>query len=89
MSSWNLLGRYIIKNYAPADIPLGLHWHHFNQPILPPITPKTMNLSAPKDPTKVLTYLPFETLTDISNLVQPFADYEFYIYHAINKAEDS
>jgi uncharacterized protein (TIGR00661 family) len=33
----------VMKYYAPADIGIGLHWHHFGQPILPPIieTPET------------------------------------------------
>jgi uncharacterized protein (TIGR00661 family) len=34
------VSRYIIRNFAPADYPVGLHWHHFNQPILPPVVPR-------------------------------------------------
>jgi len=33
----NLLTTWLMRQFAPADIPVGLHWHHFNQPILPPI----------------------------------------------------
>lgn len=84
----NFLAHYIIKNYAPADIPIGLHWHHFNQPILPPITPTTLNSSALKHPDKVLVYLPFESLSDLLSLIHPFKEYNFYIYHNISKADD-
>ena len=32
----NLFNRMVMKCFAPASIPLGLHWHHFDRPILPP-----------------------------------------------------
>ncbi|GAB3107442.1 glycosyltransferase [Aestuariicella hydrocarbonica] len=34
-ASW--LSKAIIKHFAPGQQQLGLHWHHFDQPILPPI----------------------------------------------------
>ena len=44
MSGSNPMTRFVIKNFAPVDYPVGLHWHHFSQPILPPIVPhKTGN----------------------------------------------
>ena len=33
----NVISRAIMRYFAPADIHLGLHWHHFDQTILPPI----------------------------------------------------
>ena len=88
IANGNFLARFILKNYAPADIPVGLHWHHFNQPILPPITPATLNPAALIDPHKVLVYLPFETLADIITLVHPFERQNFFIYHGIKEADD-
>lgn len=32
----------IMKSYAPVANPVGLHWHHFNYPILPPILDITL-----------------------------------------------
>jgi uncharacterized protein (TIGR00661 family) len=88
VANGNFLARYIIKNYAPAKIPIGLHWHHFNQPILPPIIPKTLNSSAKAAPHKVLVYLPFEALADIVGLVHAFEQYDFYIYHEVTEADN-
>ena len=85
----NPLARFILKNYAPVEIPIGLHWHHFNQPILPPIIPQTLNHVSRMISSKVLIYLPFEELEDILNLVHPFTDHDFYIYHSLDKAEDN
>ena len=31
------LSKNIMKLFAPVTKKVGLHWHHFNQPILPPI----------------------------------------------------
>ena len=84
----SLIARYILKNYAPADIPVGLHWHHFNQPILPPIIPTTLNSATQQDPLKVLVYLPFEAISDIISLVHSFEQYHFYIYHAVSITDD-
>lgn len=33
----NIITRHIMKMFAPGDIGIGLHWWHFEQPILPPI----------------------------------------------------
>ena len=37
MEHANLVTHLMFRHFAPAQIQLGLHWHHFNQPILPPI----------------------------------------------------
>ncbi len=69
----------VMKYFAPADIGVGLHWHHFGQPILPPIieTPET-----PKSiiKNKIIVYLPFEDQNEVIRLLSPFRDYEFHLY---------
>ena len=84
----NFLAHYIMKNYAPVDVPIGLHWHHFNQPILPPIIPTILDQTVKQDPCKILVYLPFENLSDIIHLVQSYETHDFYIYHALSKTDD-
>lgn len=84
----NYLARLILKKYAPVEIPVGLHWHHFNQPILPPIIPVNLKTVTKTIPGKILVYLPFENLNDIAGLVLPLEKYEFYIYHAMEKADN-
>src|SRR5690606_35505180 len=47
----------IMRHYAPVTTPVGLHWHHFDAPILPPII--NLHLPAqlpPVQPHKVLVY---------------------------------
>ncbi|MFI3157671.1 MAG: glycosyltransferase family protein [Methylococcaceae bacterium] len=69
----------VMKYFAPADVGIGLHWHHFGQPILPPIidTPDT-----PKNiiKNKIVVYLPFEDPHEVIRLLSPFENFDFHIY---------
>jgi uncharacterized protein (TIGR00661 family) len=84
----NPLSSFIIKNFAPVDYPVGLHWHHFNQPILPPIVPNNIKSNDKKIDNKILVYLPFEKLEEIITLLKPFQRYQFFVYHCLTKAQD-
>ncbi len=88
MAGGNPLARFILKNFAPADYPLGLHWHHFNQPILPPIVPRIRDDASTLYEDKILVYLPFEEITDILSLLRPIGSHHFHIYHkAVSKPD--
>lgn len=72
----------ILRKFAPVTQPLGLHWHHFGHPILPPILdvhkPAVM---PPMVRNKVVVYLPWENPQRVVALLAPFKDFDFYIYH--------
>jgi uncharacterized protein (TIGR00661 family) len=84
----NPLARLILKRYAPVDFPIGFHWHHFNQPILPPIVSAGLKIHRTVQTNKILVYLPFESLGDIKLLIRSFPDFQFYVYHSLKYAED-
>jgi len=69
----------VMKYFAPADVGVGLHWHHFGQPILPPVidTPET-----PKSiiKNKIIVYLPFEDQNEVIRLLSPFENFDFHVY---------
>ena len=73
------IANQVMKYFAPADIGVGLHWHHFGQSILPPIieTPEF-----PKDsiPNKIVVYLPFEDPEKVIKLLCAFENFEFHVY---------
>jgi uncharacterized protein (TIGR00661 family) len=86
----NVAVNALMKNYAPVATPVGLHWHHFDQSILPPI----VDLSHPADPeqvqhNKIIAYLPFENAEAICALLRQFGDYQFYVYHPNLKDHDT
>ncbi len=73
------LAGLIMKYFAPTDVSVGLHWHHFGQPILPPI------IAPPVKPdhviyNKIVVYLPFENPHDVIKLLSPFESFQFDIY---------
>ncbi|WP_075186176.1 MJ1255/VC2487 family glycosyltransferase [Teredinibacter haidensis] len=75
----NFVGRKIMALFAPASESLGLHWHHFNQPILPPIVDMD-HIDDPVDEKKILVYLGFEDSEQVVSLLEPFEDYTFCHY---------
>ncbi|GGA63494.1 glycosyl transferase [Neiella marina] len=76
----DLGSKLVMRYFAPSSEQLGVHWHHFGQPILPPIIDVGMTQTNATD-NKVVVYLPFEELSIIKQMLQPFSNYRFYIYH--------
>ena len=69
----------VMKYFAPAERSVGLHWHHFGQPILPPI------IETPESPRsiikeKIIVYLPFEDQNEVVKLLSPYDKFQFHIY---------
>ena len=83
----NIASRMIMRHFAPANIQLGLHWHHFNQPILPPIAEVHISqLAAEKN--KIIVYLGFESHDDVMRLLEPFKNYLFVVYGPYEKYQN-
>ena len=80
MAGANPFSRWILTNFAPVDIAIGLHWHHFGFPILPPIIPHHLHVDRPVDEKKILVYLAFESLSEVINTLEPISSHHFYIY---------
>ena len=76
MDGHSLLPLWILRYFAPARYTVGMHWHHFNQPIIPP----KVKLAKEVDPGHILVYLPFESRSDIRSLLEPFSGCRFSIY---------
>jgi len=71
--------RLIMRQFAPVQTSVGLHWHNFGEPILPPLIEhfeRQPNFTAGK----IVVYMGFETLADIEKLLAPFTTYQFHIY---------
>ncbi len=86
----NLFERYTLLNFAPAQYNAGLHWHHFNQPVFPPVIPQSLydagDVKVKEN--KVLVYLPFEEVEDVSGFLNPFDNHEFFIYGKVKEDRD-
>ncbi len=82
----DFVGKKIMELFAPAKESLGLHWHHFGQPILPPIVDMD-HIEDPAVQDKILVYLGFEASDDVIALLQPFTDYQFCYYGAFKEPQ--
>lgn len=79
-SGYSWFSRWFLNYFAPVDIALGCHWHHFGFPILPPfvdVVRSQVGLSH-----QILVYLPFEVPKEILALLLPFTEYQFIVYHS-------
>lgn len=78
--------KWSLQLFAPVDEAIGVHWHHFNAPVLPPlIAPSPYPLTEETD--KILVYLPFESIDEILYLLRAFPEYRFRIYCNVSAAE--
>jgi len=73
------LADLVMKYFAPTDIGVGLHWHHFGQAILPPII-ETPELPDTIQKHKIVVYLPFENQNEVLKQLCPFENFQFHIY---------
>ena len=81
MFSRGILRKSLIKNYAPADTYLGVHWQPFAENIIPPFIAHHDHGNPVAVMNKVLVYLPFESLESIVDYLKDFPEKEFYCYH--------
>lgn len=76
-----------MRYFSPAQVRLGLHWHHFGQPVLPPIADIPHDKTSTID-NKIVVYLGFEQKEQVMEWLMPVTDYEFYIYADYAQAVD-
>ncbi len=73
----NPIAAAILRGFAPADIPLGFHWHHFGQPVLPPLF-ESRQPAAPNG--SVVVYLPFEDTASVCDWLAGFPQQRFAVF---------
>ncbi len=90
MARGTFFEKQILLNFAPARYNAGLHWSHFDQPLFPPVIPATLyaERSVMVVKTKILVYLPFEEVEDITAFLAPFEAYDFFIYGKVHENGD-
>ncbi|MGR8941033.1 MAG: MJ1255/VC2487 family glycosyltransferase [Gammaproteobacteria bacterium] len=76
----DFIAERVMKYFAPPDRSVGLHWHHFGQPILPPVVASPQDALPTSIANKIVVYLPFEDPEEVIRLVTPFKGQDFFIY---------
>lgn len=80
MAGSNIVARSVLRHFAPASQSLGLHWHHFNYPILPPVVDLHGYARDVVTPNKVVVYLAFENQETVISMLRGIESHDFYIY---------
>ena len=84
----NPFNRMVMKSFAPATIPLGLHWHHFDRPILPP----TIGLDDFRVPAHteehILVYMPFESIHAVVRTLTAVGGHRFRFYCRVDATRE-
>ena len=82
------LALLVLGCFAPVDYALGLHYHHYQHPILPPIIADLDKRAASCNSRKVLVYLPFEDIPAVISMLSAIREAQFYCYASVKEAHD-
>ncbi|NMP30513.1 hypothetical protein HII17_02960 [Thalassotalea sp. M1531] len=74
----SFIAKWIMDYFAPAKTSFGLHWHPYNEYVLPPIIDTKLEKSKCKD--HILVYLPFENQQQVTALLNKIPDKKFIQY---------
>lgn len=75
-ASW--WAKRLMCNFAPVDVPLGLHWHPYNDNVVPPIL--DLPDLQPTNAGHILVYLPFEDQAAVTATLRQFPEQRFIQY---------
>jgi uncharacterized protein (TIGR00661 family) len=84
----NRFAHVVTNQFAPVRHPLGSHWHHFDQPILPPTVADDVHDLPISAGEHVLVYLPFEEIDAVVGLLQRFPGQAFRVYTGTTSAAE-
>ncbi|UAY56630.1 glycosyltransferase family protein [Arachidicoccus terrestris] len=83
----NILGEWILRNYASSSINLGLHFKRYDTFIQPPIIQSAIWNADPKKKSYVTVYLPSYCDKELLQLFTPIKDMQFEIFSRHCKEE--
>lgn len=72
----NMIAQWVMSSFAPAVTQLGVHWHHFGHPILPPLI-HVQDMNNMPNSEQVLVYLPFENSEAVLEWLEGVPHYRF------------
>jgi len=79
----------LMNRFAPVTTPLGMHWHHFGQAILPPSVPDDVRARVPGCEAFCVVYLPFECAGEVDRFLAACPDVDFHVYAHVEREQRS
>lgn len=69
----------LLRKFAPAANSIGIHWHHFNGSVLPPMVDPDL-CRTPDSDDFILVYLPFANPDTAADVLQAVSETQFIFY---------
>lgn len=85
---YDLIGRTVLKYFAPVKQHLGMHWHHFDGPVLPPMIDVALKRNTHHEKF-VLVYLPFDESEEAIRILEQLPDVKFVFYSPQHQSRDN
>ena len=76
----NIIGEWILRNYARADLNIGLHFKQYDDFIFPPVIKKEINEAQPVNQNYITVYLPSYCESVMERFFHPLDHYRFQIF---------
>jgi uncharacterized protein (TIGR00661 family) len=76
----NMIGEWVLKNYAKATQYVGLHFESYDDFILSPVIKEEILKAEPKDDGHITVYLPSYCDHVLFKILQPYKDFQFQIF---------
>ena len=75
-----MIGEWLLKNFAPATHYIGLHFSRYDDFILPPVIKKDILDAEPSDKKYITVYLPSYCESQLEKIFQQFKGFNFQIF---------
>lgn len=82
---WDMLGKFIMKNYAPANISYGFHFKSYASHIFTPVIRQSVRELEPKDLGHYTVYLPSYDDSHLLKHLSRFTDVKWEVFSKHNK----
>ena len=76
----DLIGEWILQNYARATQYVGLHFESYDDFILPPVIRRDILLAEPLIKNHITVYLPSFSATELTKWLQPLTEFQFQVF---------
>ncbi|WDF67347.1 glycosyltransferase family protein [Sphingobacterium oryzagri] len=85
----DMLGKFIMKNYAPSSVSYGFHFKSYNEHIFTPVIRQSIRALTPKDLGHYTVYLPSYDDAHLLKNLSKFPDIQWDVYSKHNKKKFS
>lgn len=85
VAGFDPVAHLVLDRFAPTDVHMGLHWHHFGAPLLPPILSLGSLRACDSEADKTLVYLHIARRQEVVETLTRVREQRFVVYCATER----